>query len=224
MIAHAALGCAVGAVKLSARLLKKALKNGKLTARDIKEAGLDELVAFADDLATLANPDSTLVDRALAVLSLTVGLGKDEIDAISGGIKHIAGKGKKHRPDGGLETPDIPSSQIARNKAAGDAAADRIAANYPGSRREVTRNTSDGPRRIDVLTPDGGAIESKVGRTHAGSETLRQVNKDRELLENGTVNSVTWEFRRSAQTGRVGPTPRLQAELEAAGIGVRIVD
>ncbi len=94
------MGCAVTAVKLSARLLKKALKNGKLTARDIKEAGLDELVGFADDLATLANPDSTLVDRALAVLSLTVGLGKDEIDAISGGIKHIAGKGKKHAKRG----------------------------------------------------------------------------------------------------------------------------
>ncbi len=96
---NAAGKLAVTAVKLSARLLKKALKNGKLTARDIKEAGLDELVGFADDLATLANPDSTLVDRALAVLSLTVGLGKDEIDAISGGIKHIAGKGKKHAPN-----------------------------------------------------------------------------------------------------------------------------
>jgi hypothetical protein len=124
----------------------------------------------------------------------------------------------------GFETSDLSVPQIRRNQIAGDRASDQIALQHPNSQREVTLGTSDGPRRIDVLTENAGAIESKVGRTSADSSTLRQVNKDRELLENGDVASVAWEFRRSEQTGRIGPTPRLQAELEAAGIEIRIVD
>ncbi|EEE35435.1 hypothetical protein RKLH11_4111 [Rhodobacteraceae bacterium KLH11] len=127
-------------------------------------------------------------------------------------------------PNKGPETPGISPSQIQRNKIAGDRASDEIALQHPNSQREVILRTTNGPRRVDVLTEDGGAIESKVGRTSADSTTMRQVNKDRELLENGDVTSVTWEFRRSAQTGRVGPTPRLQAELETAGIEIRIID
>ena len=69
---------------------------------------------------------------------------------------------------GADEAPARPRpdrSDIGANKEAGDAASDRIASRFPGARREVTFQTTEGPRRVDVLTDDGLAIESKVGRT-----------------------------------------------------------
>ncbi len=77
-----------------------------------------------------------------------------------------------------------------------------------------------------MLTEDGFAIESKVGRTYASLSTLQQVRKDAEILNdpNSGVNSIAWEFRISPQTGKVGPSPRLKTELEAAGIEIRVIE
>ncbi len=118
---------------------------------------------------------------------------------------------------------DIP--QIIKNKSAGDAARDNIAKRYPGSKIEQFRPTNDGARFFDVLTPDGIAIESKVGRTGltTGKDgTLRQLLKYKELLDTGIVPEVRWEFSRSSTTGKIGPTPKLKAALEDAGIKIVI--
>ena len=123
---------------------------------------------------------------------------------------------------------EIETPNVQRNRVNGDAARDRIAGRFPNADKEVSKNTTDGYRRIDVYIPEEGiAIESKVGRTsltNGQNGTLRQLNKDYELLitpGNG-VNRVIWEFSESPVTGKIGPTPRLQRALEAAGIEIRI--
>ncbi|SRX75270.1 RHS repeat-associated core domain-containing protein [Aequorivita antarctica] len=117
---------------------------------------------------------------------------------------------------------DIP--QIIKNKSSGDVARDNIAKRFPGARKEVTANTTDGIRYIDVLTSEGIAIESKVGRTSLTKSIRRQLDKDVELLNDPTsgVNSVRWEFSRSSTTGEIGPTAPLKAELEKNGIEIII--
>ncbi len=118
---------------------------------------------------------------------------------------------------------DIP--QITKNKISGDATRDNIAKRYPGSKIEQFRSTSDGARFFDVLTPAGLAIESKVGRTGlttGKNGTLRQLLKDKELLDDAIVPEIMWEFSRSPITGKIGPTPKLEAALKDAGIKIKI--
>lgn len=75
-----------------------------------------------------------------------------------------------------------------------------------------------------MLTQQGTAIESKVGRTSLSKEARRQVLKDAELLNDPTsgVNEIIWEFSRSPTTGKVGPTAPLRELLEKSGIQIRI--
>jgi hypothetical protein len=82
-----------------------------------------------------------------------------------------------------------------------------------------------GARRVDVLTQGGLAIESKVGRTSLSSDVRQQIAKDQMLLgdSNSGVARVEWQFSRSGVTGQIGPTGPLQAALEKAGIGWRLV-
>lgn len=117
---------------------------------------------------------------------------------------------------------DIP--QIVKNKASGDLARDNIAKRFPGARKEVTANTTDGIRFIDVLTQEGIAIESKVGRTSLTNSIKRQLEKDVELLNDPTsgVKSVRWEFSRSETTGKIGPTVPLREALEKNKIEIII--
>jgi hypothetical protein len=105
--------------------------------------------------------------------------------------------------------------RLTRNKATGDAARDRIAATIPDSHVEVQLDTALGRRVVDVLTTDGRAIESKVGRTGATRRIREQVAKDVELrrLQPGRVRDVEWHFATSPSTGRVGPTPALERLL-----------
>ncbi|MGH3349225.1 MAG: polymorphic toxin-type HINT domain-containing protein [Nocardioides sp.] len=113
------------------------------------------------------------------------------------------------------DTPVLVHNCVQQNKAVGDAASDAIAARYPGSGREVTLQAMSGTRRLDVLTPDGLAIESKVGRTGLGSRERQEIARDVELLNdrNSPVQKLMWEFSTSPTTGRGGPTPKLIAEL-----------
>jgi|GEM_PF-6643456 len=110
--------------------------------------------------------------------------------------------------------------QVRRNQAVGDAASDAIAARYPGARREVTLQAPSGTRRLDVLTPQGLAIESKVGRTSLTSRTRQEIARDVELLNdpNSSVKSLLWEFSVSPTTGRSGPSGPLAKALDDAGI------
>jgi hypothetical protein len=161
---------------------------------------------------------------------------KGTVDAIRGSDE-VAGGARAlddaPRPPRGLEENAPPArssdgdpppgrSDIGANKEAGDTASDRIASRFPGARREVTFQTSEGPRRVDVLTDDGLAIESKVGRTSNSSFVRAEVRKDAEVLSDpdSGVDRIEWEFSRSEVTGKSGPTPRLREALERAGITI----
>ncbi len=91
---------------------------------------------------------------------------------------------------------------------------------YPGSTIEEHFGTPFGARYVDVLTSNGVAIESKVGRMSLSSSIQAQIAKDQWLMQNNNkVNGVLWVFSRSAVTGERGPTGPLQAALNKAGIG-----
>jgi RHS repeat-associated protein len=117
---------------------------------------------------------------------------------------------------------DGQGAQVLVNKAIGDQAADDIAVQYPGASREEYFPTSLGPRRVDILTGQGEAIESKGGRTALTSRIRVQIAKDVELGSSGRVTQLTWRFRRSPTTGLVGPTASLMKALIEAGIKVVI--
>jgi hypothetical protein len=118
----------------------------------------------------------------------------------------------------------VVPTQIQINKQNGDAASDAIAKRFPGARREVTLQTSDGPRIIDALTEEGVAIESKVGRTSLSKDVRRQILKDVELMNDPLtpVKQVIWEFGISPISGKAGPTAPLKKFLENNGILIRI--
>jgi RHS repeat-associated protein len=123
----------------------------------------------------------------------------------------------------GVPTPKKPTiPRILQNKAIGDAVADAISSQYPGARREVTLQATSGTRRIDILTPNGLAIESKVGRTSLTNEVRQQIQRDIELMNDPTsgVTRVEWHFTTSPSTGLRGPTGPLLQELQRAGITV----
>ena len=109
--------------------------------------------------------------------------------------------------------------QVLANQAAGNAARDAIAARYAGAEIEQTFQTDLGLRRVDVLTSQGEAIESKVGYTSLTRSVQSQIANDQWLLANSPdVTGVSWEFSPSAVTGQVGPSGPLAAALDKAGI------
>lgn len=78
-----------------------------------------------------------------------------------------------------------------------------------GGNPQIYKETSDGPRFLDLLSGTS-AHESKVGRMSARASYKRQIAKDKELLINDPdVNAVTWHFFPSDITSKVGPTPAL---------------
>ncbi|MEZ2373272.1 RHS repeat-associated core domain-containing protein [Arthrobacter sp. RCC_34] len=112
-------------------------------------------------------------------------------------------------------------SRIGLNAAAGNGARDLIAATHLGAGIEATVKTGLGVRRLDILTSDGIAIESKLGRTSLTKEVRAQVAKDAWLLKNDeNIHEVWWIFSRSGVTGKVGPTAPLERALNDAGIKI----
>lgn len=138
-------------------------------------------------------------------------------DRIDAGDASIVARVTRN-PSGGVDRQRV----LVQNYNAGKAAEARLAARYPGSRREVTFNTGQGRRRIDVLTAGRTAIESKSGAAGLSARTRRQISKDVELKRTGVVRSVEWHFQRSARTGKVGPNRALRAALQKQGIKVVI--
>ena len=110
------------------------------------------------------------------------------------------------------------TTQILANQTAGNAARDAIALMNPRSSTEVARWTGLGWRRIDVLTSELVATESKVGYTRLTPTVQLQIDKDLILLASGRVTGLQWVFTRSEVTGRSGPSPALAAKLERVGI------
>ncbi len=117
--------------------------------------------------------------------------------------------------------------QVTRNKAVGEAAEAAIAARYGVGKegRQVGLDAASGRRVIDVLTPQGLAIESKVGRTSLTASTRQQIKRDVELLSdpNSPVSKLMWEFTSSPTTGKSGPSGPLAAELLRNGIPWTVV-
>nr|WP_198151688.1 spherulation-specific family 4 protein [Kibdelosporangium sp. MJ126-NF4]CEL18191.1 Phage-related protein, tail component [Kibdelosporangium sp. MJ126-NF4] len=117
------------------------------------------------------------------------------------------------------ESPKTPS-QIAENKANGDAARHRLAKRYPGAIEEYDFATDQGVRRADLYVPSANQIvEAKVGRTGRSTDVRKQISKDKELLDKGKVTKIVWIFCISPKTRKVGPSVPLQNELTKNGIG-----
>jgi len=68
-----------------------------------------------------------------------------------------------------------------------------------------------------VLTPEGVAIESKVGYVTYDSGTQMQIAKDQLLLQNPQISAVKWMFMQGMYR-RFGPSGPLIDALEEAGI------
>lgn len=70
-----------------------------------------------------------------------------------------------------------------------------------------------------MLTQQGLAVESKVGRTSLTASVKAQIAKDVWLLANSPrVKSAQWVFTRSDVTGQIGPTAPLAGALDKAAI------
>ncbi len=154
-----------------------------------------------------------------AVLDLALG-GKGLVKKAPQALSRIPKGLGLRRAAPSTDTPQ--AARVLRNKAIGDEAADAIASRYPGARREVTLQAESGVRRLDVLTPQGLAIESKVGHTSLTAATRRELARDVELLNDPSsgVRAVEWHFVRSPTTGKHGPTAPLLEALQKAGIRV----
>jgi len=118
------------------------------------------------------------------------------------------GKGEKASSTGYRGSDDLIKAllewwsrigQALGNQRWGALVRDTIADQYPGSWTEVRVPTSGGTDAIDVLTPEGTAIESKIGYLTNESAVRAAVTQDQELVgqtvtvENpdGTVANVT---------------------------------
>ena len=87
---------------------------------------------------------------------------------------------------------------------------------------QVSVETDQGVRVLDVLTENGEAAESKVGYVRYSERVLTQISKDAEILSRHLegVREISWNFFRSANTGLRGADPRIIAELLKSGIKV----
>ena len=124
----------------------------------------------------------------------------------------------------GLAVCPKSESQVQKNKRVGDGVRDEIAAERGVSKTEQVMKTSSGKvRRIDVYDDIHGSkvgIESKVGRTGLTSRTRQELARDVTLMREGKLDSVEWVFTRSPTTGKIGPTPKLEAKLIKFGIPI----
>lgn len=109
-------------------------------------------------------------------------------------------------------------SQVQENKAAGDAARDKIAAETGG---EIEKNfrVTGGLRRVDVVSEET-IIESKVGRTSLDKRVRQELARDVKILRSGQAEKAEWRFSRSDVTGKGGPTAPLRNKLEKFGIDI----
>ncbi len=90
--------------------------------------------------------------------------------------------------------------------------------------KELRLSTSYGVRVLDAF--DRYSISNQAYLTFNESNLKLQLAKDAELLLKGdVVKGVVWHFfRRTNQTGRVGPSDAMRAEIESKGILVIIHD
>ncbi len=91
--------------------------------------------------------------------------------------------------------------------------------------KETQFDTTHGKRRIDALDASGVVHQAYLTFTSKQLEEV-QLPKDAELIQgHPDVTGVVWHFfRRTGQTGKVGPPDHLRRKLEARGITVVIHD
>lgn len=109
--------------------------------------------------------------------------------------------------------PDRGPAGGAGNVEEGNAARDAIAVRYPSAQTEVRFQTAEGLRSVDVLTPEGEAIESKVGYTSLSSVIRGQIAKGQLLMQEPQITGVGWIFSAN-NFGEVGPSGPLANALE----------
>lgn len=151
--------------------------------------------AVATTAHTASGPTGAAAETRVGASTVAVASLVGAADGIAAG---------QRRGEGSLRPGFVSATSVAAesgggilaNQAAGNAARDAIAAANPGSLTEQTFNTALGARRVDVLTQDGLAIESKVGRNVADVE---HSIADRE----GSVAAA----ERRRQRGAVGVRP-----------------
>jgi hypothetical protein len=180
--------------------------------------GLNGLCAFGNPNSVAYQQSDSAAQSAAPVVNgaiLIAGLGAAIKDLGTVGLRALITRLGSADASNGLATGD---AGILANQAAGNAARDAIAARYAGARTEVTFQTALGARRVDVLTQEGLAIESKVGYTSLTQSARSQIAKDQLLMQNPQISGVEWEFGRSAVTGQAGPSGPLAAALNRAGI------
>lgn len=195
-------------------------------------------IGSASTTLTLAPENDFESSVDLATMAIPVGpaarLGKKSVEGIVDGARVVLNEKTLTAMEGlierGVRSIDdlLRSVRLVNNKISGNAARDAIVARYPGARSEVVLLTPETGnwRKIDVLTVEGRAIESKVGRVSLTQGVKKQILKDVELRNTlgNEVDAVTWEFKRSDVTGKIGPTEPLRQFLEENGIEIIIND
>ena len=82
-----------------------------------------------------------------------------------------------------------------------------LASKYGGESQKIF-HTSLGIRKVDQYAKRV-AHESKVGYTSLSQSVRKQILKDVELVNEGSIKRAHWHFFRSGVTGRIGATPQL---------------
>ena len=86
-----------------------------------------------------------------------------------------------------------------------------------GGASQVHFDTTKGKRIVDQFV-DGTAYESKVGYTSKTKRVANQIEKDKELMDVGRIDSVEWHFFESPVTGKSGASGPLKEKLKENGI------
>ncbi|CAM3524207.1 TadE/TadG family type IV pilus assembly protein [Marinicrinis lubricantis] len=84
-------------------------------------------------------------------------------------------------------------------------------------------DTAHGKRQVDAMDNNGVVHQSYLT---FNSKIREQLEKDADLLKNNSeVKGIVWHFfRRTGQTGKVGPSDALRKEIESKGIVIVIHD
>ncbi len=119
---------------------------------------------------------------------------------------------------------------LQKSRTYGNAARDDILERVMPAIPEAPFRTTRGEQRyIDVLQILGKRLvarESKVGYTRLTGRTRQEADLDSVMLRAGSkkggFDEAVWEFWTSPVTGKIGPSPRLQAFLQKRGIKIVI--
>ncbi|NVK20808.1 MAG: DUF637 domain-containing protein, partial [Methylocystaceae bacterium] len=79
--------------KIAVEMIKRQYKNGKVSMKDLKELGIDEVLSVGEDISTIFDPETGWTEKGLAAMSIVVGIDSGDIKAVQNLIK--AGKAEK---------------------------------------------------------------------------------------------------------------------------------